>query len=186
VGQQHGHLSPNGIIQAKQLGARLVGHVFDLMYCSPLERCKRTLEELRKESHANCDVIFSPFIIERGIGIYEGMPFDAFDKFLETSQEDHARRPPGGESLVDVRIRAEQFLQELRCLHSGSDNILVCSHHNFNQVLASVLLCRPLSESRFVEQSNAALTVFESGDNDHTFEILALNDTSHLAVNCGL
>ena len=102
-------LNARGEENARGLAGRLAGVSFVRVFCSPLQRAKRTCELAGFGTVAQVD----PDLMEWNYGELEG-------KF---SEEIHQERPewelfrdgaPGGESAADVARRADRFIAKAR------------------------------------------------------------------------
>jgi broad specificity phosphatase PhoE len=122
-------LTPRGEQNARRLGARLAGIKFSHVFTSPLQRARRTCELAGFLNRAVVD----PDLVEWDYGQYEG----------KKSADIRRERPdwqifrdgcPGGESVVDIRARADRVVARLRALQgialvfsSGHFLRLVCA-----------------------------------------------------------
>jgi len=125
-------LTAAGERNAVNLGARLRGGVYDQVLTSPLERAARTCELAGFGDRAQVDAD----LVEWNYGDYEGL----------RSAEILAQRPdwtlfrdgcPGGESPVDVMVRADRVVRRLR---AAPGNALVFSSGHFLRVLTACWL----------------------------------------------
>lgn len=117
-------LNKRGKEQAINVGKELNTLKIDLIYCSPIERAKHTLEllNLKKE----IPVIIEDRIKERDVGIYEKANFDDLDWEIfwgYNSDEKYS----GLESMKSVYKRVSSFLDELKEEHKDK-NILLVAH----------------------------------------------------------
>lgn len=115
-------LTAVGEQQARNLGTKLVGRSYDMVFCSPLLRARRTLDLL------GCDgvpVIFDDRLAERSPGSLEGSPYAAVDRddywnYYSDSVFGTA------ETIPSLFKRVFSFLDELRSL--GFTRVLVVAH----------------------------------------------------------
>lgn len=82
------------------------------LICSPLQRCRQTLEQLMPNAAYSTQAAFA----EQSFGQWEGRHYD--EVWAETSHDPlwdtpHMLRPPGGESLEDVACRVHVALKTL-------------------------------------------------------------------------
>jgi broad specificity phosphatase PhoE len=140
------------------------------VYASPLERAYRTA---RLAGFA--EPIPEPLLMEWDYGEYEGI----------TTTEIHARRPdwdlwrdgcPGGESIGQVRNRAERFLE--RAQAAGTGPVIAFSHGHLLRVLALVFLDLPDSAGARLSLETASLSVLRSGQRGRLLQLW--NDIGHL------
>lgn len=117
-------LNKRGKEQAINVRKELNTLKIDLIYCSPIERAKHTLEllNLKKE----IPVIIEDRIKERDVGIYEKANFDDLDWeiFLGYNSDE---KYSGLESMKSVYKRVSSFLDELKEEHKDK-NILLVAH----------------------------------------------------------
>jgi len=165
-------LTERGERNARALGARLAGHVFARVFCSPLIRARRTCElaGFGEVATSDCD------LVEWDYGEYEG----------RTTEEILRRRPqwqlfrdgcPGGESVVDVGRRADRVVARVR--EVGGD-VLVFSSGHFLRVLASRWLDLDASCGRLLLLSTAALSILGYEHTQAEPTIRLWNDCTHV------
>jgi probable phosphoglycerate mutase len=129
-GQIDSPLTEAGEDQARQVaeGWRERGVVFDSIISSPLQRAQRTAEIVAKALGYQGEITLDPIWMERSFGALEGksfreinqsdQPLDYFHPYISTGE--------GGESQVDLYIRAAQGMQRL--VLRPSQRTLVVSH----------------------------------------------------------
>lgn len=85
---------------------------FDLIVSSPLKRCKALAEDLFRGRN----ILYEDRIREYDFGEWEMMSWDKIDRYLlEKWRANFVDIPaPGGESLMDMSNRIEEFLAELK------------------------------------------------------------------------
>ena len=122
-------LTERGERNARSLGRRLAGLSFGQVFCSPLQRARRTCELAGFKARATID----PDLVEWNYGEYEG----------KTSAEILAQRPgwelfrdgcPGGETPPQVGARADRVVGRLQAV---TGTTLVFSSGHFIRVLAA-------------------------------------------------
>ncbi|GAB1691718.1 acid phosphatase [Krasilnikovia sp. M28-CT-15] len=116
-------LTPAGQEQARALGARLAGHRFAAVLCSPRARALRTAELA-----GLTPTEVTEDLAEWNYGEYEGI----------TTAQIHSTRPgwslwtdgsPGGESPEQAGARLDRVLARARTLLAGGDVALVAHGH---------------------------------------------------------
>lgn len=153
-------LTEIGREEARQLGARLRGRVFDAVWSSPSSRARETCEIAGFTHRA----IVRADLAEWHYGAYEG----------KTSAEirlDHAGwdvfkdGAPGGESAADVVRRADGVVADLR---ASGGNVLIFSSGHFLRALAARWLGLPITAGRLFVLGTASLSEigYEHGDED--------------------
>ena len=110
-GQQDESLSTQALVSLK--GIHFDARSYDAIYCSPLKRCTETADALKIQ-----DYILEPRIVERHLGIFQGMtpgeceaqyPVE-FERFRKLDGE---YRIPGGESREDNLQRLLMWVESL-------------------------------------------------------------------------
>lgn len=113
---------------------------FDTVFCSPLTRCQSTISLLPNDWYGN--VVYSECLIERNMGILEGMKKqDAtiqYPTLFFEGKVDVNAQIPNGETLFNVATRLTPLSEHLK-FSSESKNILICSHNQTLKVLFSLL-----------------------------------------------
>lgn len=124
-------LNGNGIQQAINIGKELNKLNIDLIYCSPIERTKHTLElcNLNKD----IPVIIDERIKERNMGIYEKVKFEDVDweKFWSYNSD---LSYSGLESMKSVYKRVSGLLDELK-EKAMDKNILFVTHGGVSKAI---------------------------------------------------
>lgn len=143
-------LTVRGEEEARELGTRLRGVTFDLVFTSPRLRARRTCE---LAGWANATV--EPDLAEWDYGDYEG----------RRSDEIHAERPawdiytdgcPGGESPAQIVTRVDRLIARWRAL---TGRIAVFSHGHFGRVLGARWIGLPVTEARYFALGTASYSV---------------------------
>jgi broad specificity phosphatase PhoE len=155
--------------KGKEQAEALAGHLkdlecrFDAVYCSDLKRSRETCEILGSRFELP-EPSVTPLLREIHCGDWEGL---TVDQLLETAAEDYdewRRNPffriPGGESIMDVRIRIEKFFQREKTALDKADRVLIVAHGLQNRMILSVVLNIDPQSARFFFQDNTAVNVF--------------------------
>lgn len=136
--------------------------------------------------HPDATVIYDPLLREKAAGEHEGKPIGT------TEQEARKRgiafrafKGEGGESWLDVKTRAGEFLDRLlsRHLDSGPVKILVVSHGGWLMELRNVMRQRQGMPEYYANTSkNTALYVvrFTRSEQGVDIRYMLTNDASHL------
>lgn len=128
-GQNNSELSPEGVEQAHAAAARLGAERADLLVASDLDRTMQTAAPISAatglpiEAHAG--------LRERAFGIFEGCTLtEIAEKFPDHHARWRSRDPayamPGGESLVQMRVRVRAALESIAA--RGHRKVLVVTH----------------------------------------------------------
>ncbi|HEY7119580.1 MAG TPA: histidine phosphatase family protein [Tepidisphaeraceae bacterium] len=166
-------LTPRGERNAARLSQRLRGISFSRVVTSPLQRAFRTCQLAGYGTMAEVD----PDLVEWDYGRYEGL------RSAEIRQDSPGwnvflHGAPGGESVADVRTRAQRVVHKLR---ADEGNTLVFSSGHFLRALAATWLGLDVSAGRLFALDTAALSCLGY---EHTREEPVMrfwNDTNHAA-----
>jgi alpha-ribazole phosphatase len=112
----------------------------DVIFTSPLERCRRLAERLPAAKRISDDRLKEVFF-----GEWEGRQWDELPEADVRAWADDFvyARPPGGESLISLAARAADFLEELR--GQPYKRVAVVTHAGFVRCVWAHLLGIPLS-----------------------------------------
>ncbi len=192
---RHGETDYNqlGIVQGKgidssinEAGIQQANHFyevykntgFDKIYVSTL---KRTFESIAPFTQSQIPVIRHAGLDEISWGIHEGKSdgetFKYFYRTLHQWKEGEVDvKIEGGESPVEVQLRQQQFLDELK--KSTDQKILICSHGRAMRILLCTLLNKQLNEMDTFPHHN--LCLYKLNWNGAVVEIELFNDLTHL------
>lgn len=174
-----GGLNKKGLMQAKKLALRLSEESFNKIYCSDAERAKETASEIIK-FHPHVPIEYTEELREMNSGKSVGLSWGEHARIKEESKEGFAKfKPEGGESIMDVVIRTNNFLNKLHKNHKR-ENILLITSGGVNKSL------KHLSENGLVEptrgkgyeQDNCCVNIFEY--DKEKLKLISYNDTRHL------
>lgn len=174
-------LNETGLAQAEATGRRVAAEWQpSAIYTSPLSRSIKTAEAIAK--HYDLPVQEHPGISDIDYGEWQGLsPEEArqrwpmeIDAWYNRPQQAYI---PGGETLVDLRARAMETVNELAA-HHPSETIVLVGHTVINRIILLGVL--GLGNERFwrIKQDTCAINVFETDKDD--FILVSLNDTCHL------
>lgn len=112
-------LSEEGLKETIEKSKTFDSNNYDICFCSPLKRTKKTAAILAP----NLKIIYDNRLIERSLGDFEGTYFSE-EKFKILHQN---ITPPNGESREEVLVRVNDFVEFLK---NNYDNkrILVVTH----------------------------------------------------------
>ena len=125
-GQMPGHLTEEGIEQAKMLRDSLRDTHFDCIMTSDLLRAVDTARIISAPHGGRFRL--EPLLRERNFGIHTGGPYIKIGSTLDSTAE----------TMEQLAARALAFLQMLSCEYDGKQ-VLAVSHGLFLRVLQSVL-----------------------------------------------
>ena len=177
-GQSPGHLTSDGINQAKKLGKRLSKKHFDIIYSSDLLRCKDTLKEIRKY-HPKTKVRYAKELRERGFGVWEGRHHDVIDAHLaRRGVKFKDWKPTGGETREQKRQRVTRFLNKMLREHPD-DTVLWVTHGGVIYSVMTGILGIDLKSKCVSHTENTAVSVVEL-DNKGNHKVHMVNCVKHL------
>jgi broad specificity phosphatase PhoE len=161
-------LTEPGVDNARQLGRRLEGIVFDRVWMSPLLRTRRTADLAGFGDRAVAD----DRLLEMSFGAYEGKTVHEIrvDRPGWTYLEDGC---PDGETAADVGRRADSVIAELR--RTGGTT-LIFGHSVFSRVLTARFLDLPPQAGRNFMLAPGAISVLAHDPVDDAPAIAAWND----------
>jgi len=174
-------LNENGLAQAAATGRRAASE-WDLaaVYSSPLSRAVKTAEAVAVQFGIAVQVING--LVDIDYGEWQGLTPDEARQRWPEQVDNWYRRPerasiPGGETLIDLRARAMQTVNDLAARHVGQTIALV-GHTVINRIILLGVL--GLGNERFwhIRQDTCAINVIEAEAGD--FTLVSLNDTCHL------
>lgn len=118
-------LNSEGKDQAKITAKLLKDVKFDMVFCSPLIRAKKTCEEIMK-FHKNIPVIYDSRIVELKCGKNNGIVASEFDKYMFVL----CKTPKEGieETIYEYYNRCADFLKDI-CAKYKDKDILVVAHN---------------------------------------------------------
>jgi len=144
-------LTPHGEEEARAMGQRLRGVIFQRVLTSPRLRARRTCELAGWGAAA--EVVED--LHEWNYGAYEGL----------LPSEILARQPgwnvfddgcPGGETPADTQIRADRLLATLR---KAEGNIALFSHGHFTRVLAARWVGLPVAQGQILASTTGSVSI---------------------------
>lgn len=144
-------LLPDGIEQARQLGAKLKGREFALVLVSPMQRAKETC---RLAGYADTAQVTDD-LKEWDYGLYEGRSTAEIRK----ERPDWSLWRDGGlqgESIEDVGTRVDRVIE--RCL-STRGNVALFAHGHVLRILAARWLSLPPHQGQLFALGTGAISV---------------------------
>ncbi len=149
-------LSPKGIQEAKEAGAKLKTFKFDYAYASDLKRAQDTLRiSLESAGHLPVETQFDKALNERMYGDLQGLDKTATAKKYGEEQVKIWRRsfdiaPPNGESLKDTAERViPYFKKEIEPKLKAGKNVVIAAHGN--SLRALIMYLEKMSPAQILE-----------------------------------
>lgn len=174
-GQSDGQLNATGIQQAEEVGLHLKDIQIDQVISSTLSRARDTAAAIAQ--YHNLPVIMTPLIVEWNCGSLDGIPAEAFHKKMRESHSTISNfHPDGGETVMDVRRRAQKFIADVTAKYQDQ-TVLVCSHGDFLRTVISIFLNITAEEASGIQLDNASYSIFEL-DNGK-WNLVKLNQSAH-------
>ncbi len=188
TGQQDVALSELGELQAARLGETWGALEFDAIYASPLKRAHDTAKPSALAQ--KMPILLDARLAEIHHGAWEGSPATVIreqyaDEYFAWRTEPHRMKMPEGESLEDVSLRVNAFLQDLIAEHTDG-NILISTHDAVLRVIILQALGMGLEYFWRWRFDNASVSIVERA-REGQFRLAGLNDVNHLDgvfVNC--
>lgn len=136
------------------------------VYCSSLRRSKGSAQVLAETLGVGTAPLHG--LREMDFGVWEGMTFGEIgEKYPEELGAWQAGlvtcRPPGGESVAEVKERAEKALQEILAGHRG-EAVMIVAHGGVNRMLLCGFLGVPLENIFRIGQDFGAVSIVELWD----------------------
>lgn len=128
-------LNEKGKLQAIETADNLKDINIDAIYVSPLERTRKTAEEINKTR--KLDMIIDKRLIERGFGEYEGQSGVDFKKYwdVQANISDNNVEP-----VKELFERIYSLLNEIWELYGNTNKtILLVTHNGTNLAITSIL-----------------------------------------------
>ena len=174
------HLNELGRRQAERLVERLDGVRIDTIVSSPLERCRETAAPLAKARGRAVDV--GRAWIEVGYGEWTGRSISQLRRTKLWRRVMFAPsnvRFPGGESLLEVQVRAVDASFDIAARHARG-TVLVVSHADVIRLLVVHLAGMHADHLQRLSIDTASITAVSISDGFP--RLLTVNETDDLAV----
>ncbi len=150
-------LNSFGEAQARMCGNFLKKYKFDMAFCSPLSRARRTLEIILEELGSNLNIIPDERFIERSFGVMEGALITE-----ENFRPIIAETSSGLELSKDIQKRVCDALIDIALKNPNKDILVVSHSHTIKAVTTAVD-----KKYRFDDKLyNCALTIIEVENKD--------------------
>lgn len=130
-------LTKRGISQTKKAAKKIKKEKIDLIYSSELLRAKQTAQIIAQATKAK--IKYDWRLNEINFGIFDGGPVKPWQELFKDYNNFLTNKPDGGESRLDVRERALNFLEEINKKYKNK-KILIVSHGDTLWMLETALL----------------------------------------------
>ena len=154
------HLNDDGVRQAASLADYCANLRFAAIYTSPLERAWETAAAIARD---HVPVSVAEDLNEIDFGEWTGLSFDELNQrhdWRAFNRSRSAGRIPGGESMLDVRLRACRALTQSYGKHQG-EHVALVSHGDVLRTLVAHLLGSPLDRIDQFTIDPASVSVLE-------------------------
>ena len=166
-----------------KLTEKLKNIKFDKAYSSTSERTKKTISQLAKLN--NLEIIQKEDLCEMFFGIYDGMKWEYVNKINPEIDKLHKEKNeimniPNQETTEAVAKRIYNCIQNIAKENLGK-TVLICSHG-----VAIEAFLRKITKVPFIEkreeysQKNTSINVLEYDGEKDQFNVLTINDKSHI------
>ena len=179
-GHEDSELTPLGVQQARALGERMRGEVFDLLVASDLGRAMSTARRIGEVT--GHEVVPDPRLRERNYGECQGLTYGELDHqypdlFSAVREVDPDVPVPGGETRREFHDRVKAAFDALAREHEGR-RLVVVSHGGVLAMLYRAIHSIPLGTPRPIPIRNASYNAlaWERG----VWTVEAWGDTVHL------
>ena len=167
-------LNTKGKQQAREIATHLKDIDFDIIYASPLSRAYETA--LIINTRHNASIIKVNALKERQFGELEGKTYEEVNAYhpalLFTESWNYPDyRPPGGESVNDIKKRVVNFTNNILKKHRGK-SVLIVSHGVALRILIGSFLGTPPEQSVGLRLKNASLTIIEISRGEPTLHVI--------------
>lgn len=131
TGRQNTPLNENGLKQVEQSGIEAKDLKIGVIFCSPLDRARKTCEAINKYHYK--DVIYTEELIERSYGLYENRPSSSIDReacwnYFEDYKKDVMETPR------ELFGRVYAFLDKIKKEYKNK-NILIVAHNGIGRAI---------------------------------------------------
>ena len=180
-GQKDIELNETGRWQASRVGEALKSENISAVYSSDLGRAHETARPIADA--AGIPVIPTEGLRERSFGIFEGKTFDEIRETWPEHAQNWRKRlpewapPDGGESLLQLRERVTQTMQDLAARHPG-EQIVVVAHGGVLDTLYRIATGQEVNSPRTWQLPNGAINRLLW--TPQGFTLVGWSDTQHL------
>jgi len=175
-GHQPGHLSEQGVKQARKVAIRLKDESIDCIYSSDLNRAADTAREIA-QYHPDVPLEFVKELRERYLGGWQGKT----RKELGFGSDINLMGffPKDGETSEELFNRASNFLDTIFSNHHDK-TVLSVAHNGINKALIAVITGKGSTDIKSIEHlHHTSVSVFEI-KKDKSCSIHIFNCTKHL------
>jgi broad specificity phosphatase PhoE len=174
-------LTSVGRRESSALARRLRDEPIDVAYSSDLQRALETAHCVLR-FHPDADLVQDPGLREANFGAWQGLTFDEAQKahpgeFTTLLKRRADFRPPGGETILEVRQRVVAVYERTRVRHEGQTVLFVASGGPL-QILLTAIFGMPVDAHWRLGMGNCSVSVVDFVDGEPLLALL--NDRSHI------
>ena len=166
-----------------ELTERLKGVKFDKAYSSSTPRTRKTIQKLADMNHLTIEE--SQNLCEMDFGDYDGKRWEEIDEINPEvrrirDMKNELTHIPHQETMEHVASRMYKEITDISKKDDGK-TILICSHGVAIEAFLRKITGDPFAVKREeYGQRNTTINVLEYDDTKNSFDILILNDYSHI------
>jgi probable phosphoglycerate mutase len=189
-------LTEKGAADTKILGKTLSNLQFDALYCSPLQRAKKTAEIIHSYLKNPPTLEALDKLLEVDLPLWENREKQEVKEKFAQDYQTWKQRPhkfkmlmptPEGTRehfpVLSLYQQAQEFWQELLSRHRGR-TVLIVAHNGINRCLIMSAIGIDPARYHSIQQSNCCINVLNfSGGLGEAVQMESLNQTAHLGVN---
>ncbi len=143
-------LNETGIKMAEDAAVRYKDIHFDICFCSPLQRARKTADILL--AGRDIPIIYDDRLREMNFGIYEGVHNsfedpDCYVRVFFKEPENYIEPAENGESMGDLMSRTGEFLEEkVKPLLAEGKDVIIVGHGAMNSAIITQVRKLPLKD----------------------------------------
>lgn len=188
-------LTEKGQADAQLVGQTLSPLPIDKIYCSPLQRAKKTAEIIHGCFANPPELISTDELLEVDLPLWENMTkADVASQFPEQYHLWHnrphelamtlesSRGPVEHYPIAALYAQAQRFWQTVLA-ESDGQTLLIVAHNGINRCLLMSAIGMPVSHYQRIQQSNCNINVLNfSGGWGQPVQLESLNQTAHMGI----
>ena len=188
-------LTEKGQADAQLVGQTLSPLPIDKIYCSPLQRAKKTAEIIHSCFANPPELVPTDELLEVDLPLWENMTkADVASQFPEQYRLWHDRPhelamtlergsgPVEHYPIASLYAQAQRFWQSLLA-ESDGQTLLIVAHNGINRCLLMSAIGMPVSHYQRIQQSNCNINVLNfSGGWGQPVQLESLNQTAHMGI----
>ena len=184
-------ITEKGIADAKIVGETLSNIKIETIYCSPLQRAKKTAEIIQKQLKNPTNLQAVEKLKEIDLPLWEKLKKDEVKEKFPTEYRCWKERPEEfkmeletGEHfpVVSLNEQAKEFWQEI-IPKNKEKTILIVAHNGINRCLIMSAIGIPIANYHSIQQSNCCINVLNfTGNWGEAVQLESLNQTDHLGI----